>query len=104
MWDFCEGNVSNLYRITWNIENEPELVVALAESALDAFRSGAFRNNNKYDLVSNNCEHLATACKIGKPKSIQVQQAAAGIGTGLVTTVAIIAGVVIVIASVVLRI
>ena len=80
LWVFCEEDVSNLYRVVWHKKNDPHLVVGLAESLLEAFSSNEdFRRGYKYHLVTNNCEHFATACKIGKFQSVQVQTAGASV-------------------------
>lgn len=41
-----------------------------------------------YDLIMNNCEHLASSCVTGEPESRQVERAVAGTGTVVAALVA----------------
>lgn len=54
------------------LHDMPDIVIKRAESRV---------NEDKYDLIFNNCEHFATWCKTGKQKSEQVNRVAATTGS-----------------------
>jgi hypothetical protein len=58
----------SIYRKTYAVHYIPDLVLERAESRL---------GEQRYNLLSNNCEHFATWCKTGRSESLQL--AAAGL-------------------------
>src|SRR5439155_18770012 len=62
----------------------PDLVVANAEYLVSA-------GHGNYDLITNNCEHIATWCKTGRPASEQVIRVRSAV-VGSVGAGALIAG------------
>lgn len=63
---FASGN--KVFVRQYHIYDSSDLVIQRAESRL---------NEDKYDLIFNNCEHFATWCKTGKHESEQVNRVAA---------------------------
>ncbi|XP_062584993.1 lecithin retinol acyltransferase-like [Saccostrea cucullata] len=59
-----------IYRYTYDgVErNSPEVTVALAEACLQN------KDRLPYDLLRNNCEHIANFCATGKHKSLQAER------------------------------
>ncbi|MFB9446967.1 lecithin retinol acyltransferase family protein [Dactylosporangium vinaceum] len=83
--DFVAG--SPLYVRSYDADevdlNSPGEACATAERLLQLSNSG---KHAKYHLLNNNCEHLATFCKIGTAESAQVRDA-----TGLAVSLPLIA-------------
>ncbi len=67
---FARGNP--VYVKPYSISYVPDVVVERAESRL---------GEQGYDLLTNNCEHFATWCKVGKNESQQLTDYGVGLGT-----------------------
>jgi hypothetical protein len=62
------GSGNKVFVRQYHIYDSSDIVIQRAESRL---------NEDKYDLIFNNCEHFATWCKTGKHESEQVNRVAA---------------------------
>lgn len=65
----------NLRRKIYKHRSNPQIIVDRAYSLL---------NNRGYDLIENNCEHMATWCVTGKKESNQVNRFFAIAGSSIV--------------------
>ncbi|WP_071515338.1 lecithin retinol acyltransferase family protein [Geitlerinema sp. PCC 9228] len=79
--EFRKGNP--LFVKKYRDSYPPDRVVQRAESRL---------GEKKYNIVSNNCEHFVTWCKIGQQNSEQIRDLAALLGSGFVGGVAGVMG------------
>ncbi len=79
--EFHKGNP--LFVKQYRDSYPPDMVVQRAESRL---------GENKYNVLTNNCEHFVAWCKIGQKNSEQIRDLAALLGSGFIGGVAGVMG------------